>query len=85
VPADNEGYHARVVERRQQRRRPVRVTSTTAEDTDSSDVNDERGERWSRESGRDSESFRMKSETARNRLLFIGSKISSAVLNQSCC
>jgi hypothetical protein len=38
-----------------------------------------------RESSGDLESFRMKSEMTRGGLIFIGSKISKAVLNQNCC
>ncbi len=42
-------------------------------------------ERRSRESGGDLESFGMKSKIIRGRLIFIGSIISEAVLNQNCC
>jgi hypothetical protein len=37
------------------------------------------------ESGRDLESFGMKKEMTRDRLLFIGSKISATILNSNCC
>jgi hypothetical protein len=60
------------------------------EETGMSDVDGGGGdrqsrERRSRESGGDLESFWMKSEIIRGRLIFIGSIISEAVLNQNCC
>jgi hypothetical protein len=44
-----------------------------------------KGDRRSRECGGDLESFGMKNEMTRDELLFIGSKLSVAVLNYSCC
>jgi hypothetical protein len=60
------------------------------EETGSSGVDGGRGDRWSRErQSRESdgnlESFGMKSEMTRGRLLFIGWKISPSVLNQNRC
>jgi hypothetical protein len=62
------------------------------EETDMSDVDNDKGDRRSRErysrvreSGGDLESFRMKNETTQNMLIFICSKISETVLNQNRC
>jgi hypothetical protein len=80
-----------VVEQRRQRR-PARAASTVMEETDMSDVDNDKGDRRSRErhsrvreSGGDLESFRMKNETTQNMLIFICSKISETVLNQNRC
>jgi hypothetical protein len=59
----------RAVERWWWRRRPTRAASMTAEETDGV------------ESGGDLESFTMKSEMSWGRLLFIGSKLSTEILN----
>jgi hypothetical protein len=59
------------VERRRRRRRRLARAASTA--------------RGGGESGKNLESFAMKSETPRGGLLFIGSKLSVAVLNYSCC
>jgi hypothetical protein len=70
----------------------ARATSTMVEETDTSSIDGggcgrRSRERWSREreSDRDLESFEMKRETTRGGLIFIGSKISEAVLNQNRC
>jgi hypothetical protein len=54
------------------------------EEAGSSDVDDSGGDRWSTERDRDLGSFGMKSETTRDRLLFIGSNLSAAVHEKRC-
>jgi hypothetical protein len=72
-----------MVEQRRRRRRSTRAASTAVEETDMSGVDGVGGD-WrsrERESGGDLESFGMESETIRGGLIFIGSKISEAILN----
>jgi hypothetical protein len=64
------------------RRRPAQAASTAVEEIGTSGV-DSGGGDWrsrERESGSDLESFGMKSEMTRGMLIFIGLKISEAVL-----
>jgi hypothetical protein len=74
-----------VVERRRRRRKRKLVctcgrATTVVEKTDSSSVDGSSGDRRSRQRQRLIE-FCDKKEMARDRLLFIGSKLSAAVLN----
>jgi hypothetical protein len=64
-----------------------RAAATAEEEAGSSSVDsgDRSRERQSRESTGNFESFGMKSEAIRGQLIFIGFKISEAVLNQNCC
>jgi hypothetical protein len=70
------GIQVRAVERRRRRREEEVGVEVAAEETGSSIIDGSRVE-----SGRDLESFGMKINMTWGRLLFIGSKISAAVLN----
>jgi hypothetical protein len=75
-----------VVEQQRRRRGPVRAASTVVEEIGMSGVDGGvESDGVERESSGDLESFRMKREMTRGGLIFIGSKISKAVLNQNCC